>query len=78
MGFAIGDQLRQRRLDIHVHIFQRSIPTEIARLDLRLDHGQRRFDLFVLFLCQDTGRDQRCERCRRWALRVCAACMSGA
>ncbi len=40
-----ADSFRKHRFDIHVHVFERAVPLEFARLDLFLDRTQSGLDL---------------------------------
>jgi hypothetical protein len=54
-----ADAFGQRGLDIHVDVFERTFPAEIARLDFSFDHREGRLDLFVLFSRQNASRGER-------------------
>ncbi len=54
-----ADPFRERRFDVHVHIFQRSIPLEFAGFDLLLDCAQCILDLLPLSGGDDACRGER-------------------
>ena len=48
-----ADSFRKRGFDIHVHVFKRLVPFELAGLDLLFDRAQSALDFLSLIDCYD-------------------------
>ena len=54
-GSRFTDFLRERALDIHVHVLERCVPLKFSGVEFLLDFAKPRFDLF-LFRSGDNPR----------------------